>query len=460
MNLYITPHPPIILSEIGKGEEEKAEKTVLGMKKIASDIKRKKPKTIAIITPHGNVFSDALCINTEHIIKGNFGGFGYDEISYKFDGSDRAKAIFEELNRNGIACIDLNKKTASQYSISKGIDHGALVPLHFILQEYKGFDLVHINAGFLSKTQMYEAGEIIARVLGEENVLIASGDLSHRLTRGAPSGYDEMGKIYDEYIMNAVKNDRYIDILEVDENMLERAGQCAQKPLEILAGALEGYKTESEVYSYEGPFGVGYLTAGIVRKEKSKKSVIAEFLEHREEGFLKMKRKEDEYVSLARRTIDEYIKHGDIIEVPEGLSDELYTERKGVFVSIKKEGRLRGCIGTIEPLHESIAKEIIKNAISASTRDPRFNEIEENELSDLVISVDVLFPPEDIESMDMLDTEEYGVIVNKGYRRGLLLPNLEGIDSVDEQVSIALQKAGIREDENYELQRFKVVRHI
>jgi MEMO1 family protein len=173
-----------------------------------------------------------------------------------------------------------------------------------------------------------------------------------------------------------------------------------------------------------------------------------------------IKNNEDEYVALAKKTIIEYITHRHIITLPEDLSEDLYSDKKGVFVSIKKAGRLRGCIGTIEPLHESIAKEIINNAISASTKDPRFNAVEEYELKDLVISVDVLFPPEDIDSMDALDIKEYGVIVNKGYRRGLLLPNLDGIDSAEHQVSIALQKAGIMEDEDFKMQRFKVVRHI
>jgi len=138
----------------------------------------------------------------------------------------------------------------------------------------------------------------------------------------------------------------------------------------------------------------------------------------------------------------------------------LSDDKKGVFVSIKKFGSLRGCIGTIEPYYGSIASEIINNAVAASTKDSRFNPIGEFELEDLVISVDVLFPPEDIDSVDALDVVDYGVIVNKGRRRGLLLPNLEGVNTVDEQVSIALQKAGIDENEHYTLQRFKVERHI
>jgi MEMO1 family protein len=460
MNLFITPHPPIIIDEIGKGETEKASKTILGMKKIAKDIGKLKPKTIAIITPHGNVFRDALCINTEANLKGDFGDFNHRHLSYQFTNSKKAKAMCDALLSGGVHCVQLNKKSARQYNISTKLDHGAMVPLHFILQEYTDFELVHIGIGFLSKTQIYKAGEIIADVLGEDNVLIASGDLSHRLTHSAPSGFDVMGAVYDQLIVESIENKSYIDILTVDENMLDRAGQCAQKPLEMLMGALEGYETQTDVYSYEGPFGVGYMTARIIRADKNKTSVMAQYLNGKSLQKVSKNKSEDEYVALARKTIETYIKDGKMVTVPQGLSDELYSQQKGVFVSIKKQGRLRGCIGTIEPSYSSIANEIIHNAISASTRDPRFNPIEAFELDDLTISVDVLFPPEDIDDTSKLDVIKYGVIVNKGFRRGLLLPNLEGVDSVKEQVSIALQKAGINEKEDYQLQRFRVVRHI
>lgn len=174
---------------------------------------------------------------------------------------------------------------------------------------------------------------------------------------------------------------------------------------------------------------------------------------------MKQNNNEDAYVSLARKTIEEYIQNGKKINVPDGLPDEMYTGRAGVFVSIKENGNLRGCIGTIQAVQPSIAEEIVQNAISASTKDPRFSPIEPNELDKLIISVDVLGDAEIIDSLDGLDVKRYGVIVTKGYRRGLLLPNLEGVDTVEYQVAIAKSKAGIGEDEQVELERFEVVRH-
>jgi AmmeMemoRadiSam system protein A len=128
-------------------------------------------------------------------------------------------------------------------------------------------------------------------------------------------------------------------------------------------------------------------------------------------------------------------------------------------VSLKKHGRLRGCIGTISPVEPSVAEEIIRNAVSAGTGDPRFDPVEEDELDSLVYSVDVLGDAENISSMDELDAKRYGVIVTKGYRRGLLLPNLEGVDTPEQQVAIALQKAGIPANDKYSMERFEVVRH-
>lgn len=170
-------------------------------------------------------------------------------------------------------------------------------------------------------------------------------------------------------------------------------------------------------------------------------------------------KQEDAYVTLARKTIEAHVRTGNLIEVPDGLPQEMYQDRAGVFVSIKKEGRLRGCIGTLGAVQPSVAEEIIHNAISASSQDPRFSPITQEELDKLAISVDVLGEMEHIDSTTKLDVKRYGVVVSKGYRRGLLLPNLEGVDTVEDQVAIAKQKAGIGSEEAVNLERFEVVRH-
>ena len=163
---------------------------------------------------------------------------------------------------------------------------------------------------------------------------------------------------------------------------------------------------------------------------------------------------------LARKTIETYVRTGKKIRIPEGLPEEMYSARAGVFVSLKEEGKLRGCIGTIAPVRGSVAEEIIENAVSAAVRDPRFHAVEPEELERLVYSVDVLGETETIDSPEELDVKRYGVVVSRGRRRGLLLPNLEGVDTVEEQIDIARRKAGIPEDaEDIRLERFEVVRH-
>lgn len=163
-------------------------------------------------------------------------------------------------------------------------------------------------------------------------------------------------------------------------------------------------------------------------------------------------------VQLAREAINEYLKSGKVLKTPDELSDEM-KESHGVFVSLKMHGMLRGCIGTFEPSTSCVAEEVIHNAISSATRDPRFMPVTQSELMDIVISVDVLTSPEPVKSVSDLDSRRYGVIVKSGHRRGLLLPDLEGVDTVEEQIKIAKRKAGIVSDEPVDLYRFEVKRY-
>ena len=164
------------------------------------------------------------------------------------------------------------------------------------------------------------------------------------------------------------------------------------------------------------------------------------------------------YVQLARASLEHYLRNERLLPVPDPVPSGM-EGRAGAFVSLKKHGQLRGCIGTIEPVRRNLAEEIIYNAVSAGVEDPRFWAVQPEELPELTISVDVLSPPEPIDSEDELDPKRYGVIVRGRGRVGLLLPNLEGIDTVAGQVEIARQKAGLRPDEPVQLARFEVTRY-
>lgn len=162
--------------------------------------------------------------------------------------------------------------------------------------------------------------------------------------------------------------------------------------------------------------------------------------------------------ALARRSLEHYLTGGKYLAAPADLPAEM-AGRAGVFVSLKKRGQLRGCIGTFGPTQPTIAGEIIRNAVSAGTEDPRFQPVAAGELPELDISVDILSAPERADSLDELDPKKYGVIVRRGGRSGLLLPDLAGVDTVEEQVAIAMQKAGIASNEEIELYRFTVTRY-
>lgn len=164
-------------------------------------------------------------------------------------------------------------------------------------------------------------------------------------------------------------------------------------------------------------------------------------------------------MKLAWLSVEKYVREHRTAELPEGLPEELLRRKAGAFVSIHKQGQLRGCIGTIAPTQSSLAREITENAVSACSRDPRFDPVRPEELKWLEISVDVLGEPENIGSEKELDVKRYGVIVSSGHRRGLLLPDLDGVDTPGQQVDIARRKAGIGPKEKIKLQRFEVVRH-
>lgn len=161
-------------------------------------------------------------------------------------------------------------------------------------------------------------------------------------------------------------------------------------------------------------------------------------------------------VTLARKAIESYLSG---FPLPDPETGEDQYEPAGAFVSLKKGGQLRGCIGTIQPVKSSLAHEVVANAVAAATRDPRFEPMTREELEEVAISVDVLGPPEPVSGVEDLDPSRYGVIVQSGWRKGVLLPDLPGVETAQDQVDIARRKAGIGSEEPVELFRFEVNRY-
>ena len=454
---FMLPHPPLIIPEIGRGEEQKIHSTTLSCRQAGREIAALRPDTIVLLSPHQTMYADYFHISPGRSARGDFGQFGAKqvclEVSYDTEFVTYLGGVAGSHNLHAGTLGEREKK----------LDHGTMVPLYFVNQYYTEYRLVRVGLSGFPLTAHYRLGQCIrevSEILGRETVIIASGDLSHRLKEDGPYGYRKEGPEYDARIMDVMGRGAFGELLEFPESFCETAAECGHRSFTVLAGAFDGTSPEVRRLSYEGPFGVGY---GICGYKALGPDGTRDFLEQHEEKenarLRALREKEDPYVRLARQTIQEYLRTGRQIAPPQGLPPELYGTRAGAFVSLKEDGRLRGCIGTIQATKDSLVEEIIANAVSACSRDPRFPPVEAWEADRLTISVDVLGETEPVTSPEELDAGRYGVIVTKGLKRGLLLPNLEGVDTVEQQIAIARQKAGIREGEAVALERFEVVRH-
>ena len=337
-----------------------------------------------------------------------------------------------------------------------------MVPLYFINQYYKSYKLVRISPSGLPPLDHYKFGKLIQSIIKEDEkvVWVASGDLSHSLKKGSRLGYAKEGPIFDKELTEALATGDFLKLLSFEPHFIEKAAECGLNSFNLMAGAIDGYQVKANLLSYEGTFGVGYAVAKFEVLGQDNSRMFDRIYESKEEKNINSLRKnEDPYVSLARESLEYYVKNNKKMTRPRRLIKDLVNNKAGVFVSIHKNNQLRGCIGTIGPTTKCIADEIIENSVSAGTRDPRFDSIHENELPYLQYKVDVLFPSEPIESMSQLDIEKYGVIVSHNHKQGLLLPNIDGIDSIKEQVDIAKRKAGISDKESFKMERFEVIRH-
>lgn len=455
---YMVPHPPLIVPEVGRGEEKRIRSTTEAFEEVGRRICRQNPDTVILVSPHQILYGDYFHISPGMGASGDFGRFGAGQVKVEavYD-TEFTEMLCQFAAGEGLPAGTLGER-------EKALDHGTMVPLYFINRYCRDYRLVRIGLSGLSFAEHYRLGQLVRRTaeaLERNAVLIGSGDLSHRLKKDGPYGYRKEGPQYDKAIMEIMEKGAFGELLEMPEDFCEKAGECGHRSFVILAGAMDGQSVRSERLSYEGPFGVGY---GVCAYEAEGPDFSRCFLEAYEEKKrlerLRRREQEDAYVRLARETIEHYVRTGQIIGTPEELPEEMCGRRAGVFVSLKKDGRLRGCIGTIQAVQSHIAEEIICNAVSACSRDPRFSPVGQEELEQLTVSVDVLGDTEKIASPGELDVKRYGVVVTKGYRRGLLLPNLEGVDTVEEQIAIAKRKAGIGEHEEAELERFEVVRHV
>ncbi len=403
-------HAPIVIPAVAGPDAARCKATTRAMREVAARAVHSRPDRLVLISPHSPRDSAGFSAwpGPRHV--GDLGDFRSPQV--RVDLPD-APEVAEQL---GLPPIRYRERW---------LDHGAMVPLSFLWDAgWRG------PTAILALPAHYHPdsaglGRALADLPGRTAV-IASGDMSHRLIPGAPSGYHPEARHFDEAFVAALRRKDWPGALSAEPRQLA-AEDVVDSTAVAMAAA--GAPAHAEVLSYEGPWGVGY-TEAVFYDPEPPTWVIA--------------RAAVRAAAMGRR-----------IEPPAGGPPS-----QGVFVTLHRKGQLRGCIGHILPRCDRLWEELTEVGRATALDDPRFPPLTAGELADLDVEVSLLQPPEPIAGPDMLDPARYGVIVRRGRRVGLLLPDIEGIDTVEQQLSIARRKAGIRPDEPVELERFTVRKEV
>lgn len=453
---FLVPHPPLIIPNIGKGSEKQVSKTISAYKEIAKQVASLNPETIIISSPHAPMYSDCFYISNSPTLTGNLANFGAKEISFTEEVDTK---LVDEIT-------ELAKK--HHFPVYKDIpsvplDHGTIIPLYFIRKELPKSSIIVLGLSTLPLITNYQMGTIIKEAINNLNrkvVYIASGDLSHKLQEYGPYGFTKEGLEYDKRIMEVCRTANFYELLNFKSSFLEKAAECGHRSFTIMAGCFDGQEIESQELSHEDITGVGYGVCSFYPKEtNSNRQFLKKYLQEESLRLEKIKKSSDSYVNLAFESLKYYFDTKQKMSIPPNLPEEMLTNKAGVFVSLYKFDTLRGCIGTILPTTNTIAEEIINNSLSAALNDYRFSPLTEEELKWLEITVYILKEPEPISSLDMLDVHKYGIIVTHGLKRGVLLPDLDGVDTIKKQIAIAKEKASIKPNEDCKIERFEVIKH-
>jgi AmmeMemoRadiSam system protein A len=494
----VAPHPPIMVPEVGRGAAREVAGSIDAMRVLTERIVESGAETVVIVSPHAPLEARAFVAYRDAELRGDFASFRAPHaiVSAPLD-AELLDAIERAAADDGFEIAPLE---------GYGLDHGTAVPLYFLLRNGWRGSLVALGYSFLPDDDHIRFGASLRRAVdgaGRPVAFVASGDLSHRLTRDAPAGYQPDAHLFDEQVVASLHAREPQRIAGIDQSLRRLAGECGYRSMLVAVGATKGLRADCEVLHYEAPFGVGYMVAQLARggaaEDKSLKRDDTNSEMNNRTDFNQKTADQNpharladgqnvldqnsvdgasdrtsadgstagvveesgiELPALARRAVESYVRGERAPSADDTHNATLLDQPAACFVSIKTDdGELRGCIGTVEPMRASLAEELIANAVSAATRDPRFPPVSAEELPRLRYSVDVLSEPEPAQFED-LDPKHYGVIVEDeaGTRRGLLLPDIEGVETASQQVQIAARKAGISPRESVRLSRFRVRR--
>lgn len=447
----IAPHPPIMVPEVGRDAISEVLQSIAAMRELTKRIIQNNAETVILISPHAPLEPYAFVAYQDRELHADFTNFRAPDTRFNaLLDHELLSAIVERGSQENFSVVGIS---------GVKLDHGSAVPLYFLQRNGWQGRVVVLGYSFLSNDDHMRFGSCIGKAIrdvGRPIALVASGDLSHRLKPEAPAGYNPTAYIFDDEVVDALRSNNPERIVRMNPGLREIAGECGYRSMLVALGAGRELPLACDVLSYEAPFGVGYMVAQLTSREPVGRDPAAGQMV----DDASLDSDGESLPALARAAVERFVTDGSELK-PDVADSELLQARAACFVSLKTlDGDLRGCIGTIEPARETLAEEIVANAINAATRDPRFDPVTLDELANLRYSVDVLSATEPTQ-MEDLDPAVYGVIVEdeQGLRRGLLLPDLEGIDSAEKQVDIAARKAGITPGTALRLMRFSVNRY-
>ncbi len=474
------PHAPVALYEVGKGAEGKKSATLAAYARAAKEISGLKPERVLLLCPHLPYAINSLYVSETPDSFVSFARFGAPEVAFDVEGS-----VESAVELNG-ALVRAGVDTGLSSGRIPQLDHASSVSLYFLRKAWGGSlpPVVFANPVGMSPRAAYELGVALRGFDdGCSWGLLASGDLSHSVGQPAPNGCTLDGEAFDQMVVEAFETGDPARLLALPLEEIEGVAECGLRSALALLGFT---RSPVQVFSHEAPFGVGYCVAHWAPEASAQAPSNTESKPEPPEESVPQNAPQDQkaqencenlefgmelppeqgLASLARAVL---AAHFDRKNSSPAATQRLFegrpavgelTKKAACFVTLHmKSGDLRGCIGTLEPVRERLYDEIVANALSAAFHDPRFPPLSRKELGDLTISVDVLSPPEPVTDARELDPKVWGVIVSKGGRRGVLLPDLEGVDSVDQQLRIAASKAGIGDLSGVKIQKFRVVRH-
>lgn len=424
-------HAPIVIPQVGGPRGVECAATTEGMRAAARNLVDHDPDVVVLISPHAPRHNDAWGVCSAPSLSGDLARFGLPSVGVRVAGCPAAAvALGEALSKRGLGTCSLN---------GKSIDHGALVPLWFLQEANFEGAVVLVALPTVGAREQDRVGAAVRDACADHGgrwAVLASGDMSHALSPDAPAGFQPEAQEFDDWVHEHVARGDYRRAARPDPALRTCAAEDVIDSLRVAAAAVDYRSDGHETYSYEGPFGVGYLQA-LLYSDGSAQVPTRPLLD------------------LARDAIE-----ADLVGDPPPPTPALpaqWERARAVFVTLRApDGELRGCIGRTEPLRSTLAEEIADCAVSAATRDPRMTPVTVDELPELSIQISVLEPPEPVADMDSLDPRRYGVVVSSGASRGVLLPDVPGVEDVEQQVRIAASKGHVDLNGPHEIERFQV----